>query len=161
MRYHWCVRVYNNDERKIEVRSEQQLAEWLEYNRTARFGNALFVDGACVATGYLGEERCKGWEEKLIAEFAKLTQEELQRTARASGRQMVLTGYRNSMGTAARAALLGSALVSMGEGRARSPQQPIPTRPQPRDGLFTINLGRNAPCRCGSGKKSKRCCVRT
>lgn len=30
--------------------------------------------------------------------------------------------------------------------------------PQPGGSLLAFSVGRNEPCRCGSGKKAKKCC---
>lgn len=56
MSIHICVRVYANGEAKETVRDPEGLASWLDYNRAARPGNALFVDGVCAEgdAGYLG-----------------------------------------------------------------------------------------------------------
>lgn len=56
---HSCIRVYANNDRVVEWRDPTELKEWLDYNTTYRFGNALFVDGEIKQTGYLGQERCQ------------------------------------------------------------------------------------------------------
>ena len=162
MLYHWCVRIYNNDDRTVEVRRASELPEWLDYNKTARFGNALFVDGKCVANGYLSQERCDTWAEKLTIEFANITQDQLQRNARPVARTVGSFAHRSAMGTGAHIALMGAALATMGA--TRLPRPPVAVQAPPKrqkPDSTTINLGRNAPCRCGSGKKSKRCCGKT
>ena len=40
------------------------------------------------------------------------------------------------------------------------PRQPMPTAPVSRVPARSQKIGRNAPCRCGSGLKYKRCCGR-
>jgi len=43
-----CLRVYPNGDAKYSVwTTENELEEWLDYNRVMRFGNALFVNGVC------------------------------------------------------------------------------------------------------------------
>jgi hypothetical protein len=46
------------------------VTQWVEYNKRWRFGNALFIDGECVATGYLSPEHVTKYsaEEKKAAE---------------------------------------------------------------------------------------------
>lgn len=60
---HVTVGVYNNDEYNI-VRDED-LERHIEYNKTFRWGRALFVDGKCVNRGYLSDDRIKEWEKKI------------------------------------------------------------------------------------------------
>lgn len=43
------------------------LAEHIDYNKTMRFGQALFVNGHCVFTGYLSNNDCR----KLQKQFLK------------------------------------------------------------------------------------------
>ncbi len=62
-----CVRVYNNGEEvHLLMKDEKETQDWLEYNRTFRFGCALFVNGICKYCGYLSEERCKELESKFL-----------------------------------------------------------------------------------------------
>lgn len=67
-----AVRVYpNGDYRRIELKDDE-VAGWLAYNKTYRFGNALFLDGACQAEGYLPPERITDLEAKIKSgEFFK------------------------------------------------------------------------------------------
>ncbi len=43
---------------------------------------------------------------------------------------------------------------------AKLPQPPAPRLPLPRKPAGKVKIGRNDPCRCGSGKKFKNCCLR-
>ncbi|GJD90941.1 hypothetical protein BHAOGJBA_4485 [Methylobacterium hispanicum] len=72
MSIHVCVRVYANGEAKETVRDAEGLASWLDYNRGARPGNALFVDGVCEEgdEGYLNRAAL----EIVAAELASETQ---------------------------------------------------------------------------------------
>jgi hypothetical protein len=63
---HHTVGVYNNDEYKENCVPSGELEQHVQYNIDMRPGRALFVDGKCVHRGYLSEERCKAWEEKLV-----------------------------------------------------------------------------------------------
>jgi hypothetical protein len=53
-----CVRVYLDGSRHIDLMTPEEAQSETEYNRTARFGVAFFVDGECKQTGYLDMERC-------------------------------------------------------------------------------------------------------
>lgn len=55
MSSHVCVRVYASGDAKESWRDAEGLESWLSFNRDARPGNALFVDGRCAGTdrGYL------------------------------------------------------------------------------------------------------------
>lgn len=55
---HVCIRIYPNGSAKYTVRDEAGMESWLSYNREARGGNSLFVDGVYVeGTGSLsGDE---------------------------------------------------------------------------------------------------------
>lgn len=64
------VGVYNgnvNDPNAYKVNGVTQ--EWIEnhiqYNKTLRWGRALFVDGQCVYTGYLSDDAAAIWEHKI------------------------------------------------------------------------------------------------
>jgi hypothetical protein len=61
-----CVRLYNDGSYVKEERTPKQVEAWLAYNKTFRFGTALFVDGVCKETGvYISKERCDEFEKKL------------------------------------------------------------------------------------------------
>ena len=62
---HHTVGVYNIDEYKENCVPSFELEQHVKYNISMRPGRALFVDGKCVHQGYLNEERCKAWEEKI------------------------------------------------------------------------------------------------
>jgi hypothetical protein len=65
MNTYTCTRVYNNGDRVTVIRIGEAALEWLEYNKTWRFGNALFVNGICEYPGYLDKERIKAIEQEL------------------------------------------------------------------------------------------------
>ena len=72
MPVHLCVRVYASGDAKETARDPEGLASWLEYNRLARPGNALFVDGACAEgdEGYLDRNAVVVVAGQLAAEAA-------------------------------------------------------------------------------------------
>ena len=72
MPVHLCVRVYSSGDAKETARDDEGLASWLEYNRLARPGNALFVDGVCAEgdEGYLDRDTVAGIAGQLAAEAA-------------------------------------------------------------------------------------------
>lgn len=72
MSIHICVRVYASGDAKEAIRDEAGLESWLTYNRRARPGNALFVDGICAETdrGYLSAAHVGRIEALLQAEAA-------------------------------------------------------------------------------------------
>lgn len=55
MSTHLCVRVYASGDAKESLRDAEGLESWLSFNRQARPGNALFVDGTCAGSdrGYI------------------------------------------------------------------------------------------------------------
>lgn len=65
MANHFTVGVYANGEYKTNVVKDEHLEDHIEYNKTFRFGRALFVDGECVHKGYLSDERVVEWTEKI------------------------------------------------------------------------------------------------
>jgi len=64
-----CVRITNDGSRTISVRDGDEVNEWVEYNSTMRFGQALFIDGKCIRHGYLTKERCDEIERELKREY--------------------------------------------------------------------------------------------
>ena len=68
-----CARVYLNGDIKRSY-WEDGIEDWVEYNSTFRFGNALFVNGECVRNGYLSEDRCKELEIQFRTELGLLTE---------------------------------------------------------------------------------------
>lgn len=62
---HVTVGIYNNNEYKYNIVEDEDLEKHIEYNKTFRFGRALFVDGKCVHKGYLSDERIKEWEKRI------------------------------------------------------------------------------------------------
>lgn len=62
---HVTIGVYNNNEFKVNIVREEHLESHIEYNKTFRWGRALFVDGKCVHKGYLSDERITEWTEKI------------------------------------------------------------------------------------------------
>lgn len=75
MSVHLCVRVYASGEAKESIRDAEGLESWLSYNRQARPGNALFIDGSCATTdlGYLSRVHADGIETILRGEMATRT----------------------------------------------------------------------------------------
>lgn len=61
-------RVYNNGEYVDNGVALEDLDNHIEYNKTMRFGTALFINGVCVNRGYLTKKRCNDIE----AELARL-----------------------------------------------------------------------------------------
>jgi hypothetical protein len=61
---HITIGVYSNDSYKRNIVRPEDLERHIEYNKVMRFGRALFVDGKCVYSGYLNEEKIKEWTEK-------------------------------------------------------------------------------------------------
>lgn len=66
-----CVRIAKNGDRTISFRDGDEVNEWVEYNSTMRFGQALFIDGRCIRHGYLTKKECD--------EIEKLLQEETEK----------------------------------------------------------------------------------
>lgn len=62
---HVTVGVYNNNEYKYNIVLDEDLENHIEYNKTFRFGRALFVDGKCVNRGYLSDERIEEWTRRI------------------------------------------------------------------------------------------------
>lgn len=71
MKIHTTVGVYPNSEVgnfksvKINGVKEEHLEQHIQYNKTMRFGRALFVDGKCVYKGSLTNEQMCQWEQEL------------------------------------------------------------------------------------------------
>lgn len=53
-----CCGVYANGVKVFNGVYEEDLDHHIEYNKTFRFGRALFVRGKCVYRGYLSQEEC-------------------------------------------------------------------------------------------------------
>lgn len=54
-----CIRVYNNNDRtKDDYSTQEEMNNWVEYNKLYRPGCALFVNGECKQVGYLSMSRC-------------------------------------------------------------------------------------------------------
>ena len=62
---HVTIGVYKNGQYKVNIVREEHLENHIEYNKTMRFGRALFVDGKCVYKGYLTDEEVSIWTEKI------------------------------------------------------------------------------------------------
>jgi hypothetical protein len=62
---HVSIGVYNSDEYVVNIVRPEDLEDHIWYNKTFRFGRALFVDGKCIHKGYLDNDKIKQWEEKL------------------------------------------------------------------------------------------------
>lgn len=50
---------------KVNGVLEEHLKSHIDYNKTWRFGRALFVDGVCVYEGYVDPEKLKKWAKAL------------------------------------------------------------------------------------------------
>lgn len=70
---HTTIGVYANGDFKINGVKPEHLDSHIEYNKTMRFGRALFVDGICHNQGYLSPEECKEWEAKIQADPKRFT----------------------------------------------------------------------------------------
>lgn len=62
---HVTVGVYKNNEYKYNIVLDRDLEKHIEYNKTFRFGRALFVDGKCVNRGYLSDEQIEDWTRRI------------------------------------------------------------------------------------------------
>jgi hypothetical protein len=62
---HITVGVYASGNYVTNIVSPEDLVDHVEYNKTMRFGRALFVDGKLVNRGYLSDEETSKWEEKI------------------------------------------------------------------------------------------------
>lgn len=56
------IGVYNNGDKVINGVRASHIEVHIDYNKKFRPGRALFVNGVCKHTGYLGKERCKELE---------------------------------------------------------------------------------------------------
>lgn len=62
---HTTIGLYANGEFKINGVKPEHLEDHIEYNKTMRFGRALFVDGKCVHKGYHNENNIKSFEDMI------------------------------------------------------------------------------------------------
>lgn len=62
---HITIGVYSDDSYKINIVKHEHLDSHTEYNKIFRYGRALFVDGVCVHSGYLSNEKINEWENKI------------------------------------------------------------------------------------------------
>lgn len=62
---HISIGVYASGKSVVNIVRPEHLEHHIEYNKTMRFGRALFVDGVCEHAGYLSEKKTKEWEEKI------------------------------------------------------------------------------------------------
>jgi len=62
---HITVGVYSNQTFKKNVVRPEDLKRHIDYNLRMRPGRAFFVDGSCIYRGYLTEEECLEWKEKI------------------------------------------------------------------------------------------------
>lgn len=62
---HITIGIYKNGDYKINVVKEEHLEYHIDYNKTMRFGRALFVDGECLNQGYLDNDEVSEWTEKV------------------------------------------------------------------------------------------------
>ncbi|MEX3625397.1 hypothetical protein [Viridibacillus arvi] len=59
------IGVYSNDTFKVNIVRPEHIEGHIEYNKTMRFGRALFVNGKCEYSGYLSDEKVAKWTEKI------------------------------------------------------------------------------------------------
>lgn len=64
---HVTIGVYNNEDFKVNIVRPEHLERHIEYNKTMRFGRALFVDGKCEYAGYLSDQMIEEWTKKIAA----------------------------------------------------------------------------------------------
>ena len=64
---HHTMGVYSDGSRKHNGVDSEHLQVHIDYNKTMRFGRALFVDGKCVYKGYLSQEECDAIEREWAA----------------------------------------------------------------------------------------------
>ena len=62
---HVTIGVYKNGQYHVNIVKEEHLKDHIEYNKTFRWGRALFVDGKCEHKGYLTDEEVAKWTEKI------------------------------------------------------------------------------------------------
>lgn len=62
---HISVGIYASGQYVINIVKEKDLANHIEYNKTFRFGRALFVDGKCLNKGYLSDKDIAKWTDKI------------------------------------------------------------------------------------------------
>lgn len=62
---HITIGVYANGEFKVNVVSDGDLSNHIEFNKTFRPGRALFVNGECLNQGYLSNEDIDTWKSKI------------------------------------------------------------------------------------------------
>lgn len=60
---YWVCRVYANKDMNCGKQTEEQLTEYINYNKTYRFGCALIIEGKCYYTGYYKLEQIAELEE--------------------------------------------------------------------------------------------------
>jgi len=65
---HTTIGVYANGDHVVNGVKKEHLKSHVNYNKTNRFGRALFVDGKCVYSGYLSPEETKKFEQRIINE---------------------------------------------------------------------------------------------
>lgn len=64
MKIHTTIGVYLNRDYKTNGVTEENLEEHINYNKTARYGRALLVNGKVVHLGYYKESDRKSLEER-------------------------------------------------------------------------------------------------
>lgn len=68
---HTTIGLYLNGDFKVNGVLPEHLESHVAYNKSARFGRALFVDGTCVYNGYLKEDQIKAFEDRIRKENIK------------------------------------------------------------------------------------------
>lgn len=68
---HTTIGLYADGSFKMNGVKPEHLQDHIEYNKTNRWGRALFVDGKCVYGGYLSDEQTRRFEEHIKLENLK------------------------------------------------------------------------------------------
>ena len=64
-KHHVTVGVYLNGQYKINTVADEDLEQYVRYNKAFRFGRALFVDGVCVNSGSFPPEKVGEWTQRI------------------------------------------------------------------------------------------------
>ena len=68
---HTTIGLYADDSFKMNGVKPEHLTDHIYYNKTYRWGRALFVDGKCEYSGYLSDEQTRNFEERIKRENLK------------------------------------------------------------------------------------------
>ena len=70
---HTTIGIYLSGQFIINGVHPDHLESHIEYNKTARFGRGLFVDGKCVHKGYLTDEMVETFERQIAGDPERFT----------------------------------------------------------------------------------------